>query len=424
MRAGVANTSVMNHPRTRIAIVGAGVSGLVAAHRLADDHDVTVFEAASRPGGHACTLDVDGQAVDVGFLVLNDRNYPRFEALLAELGVATQPSDMSFSVSDGRGFEYAGSGPRAVFARRRHLADPRFLRMLGEYARFNRDARALLACDEDPSLRAWLEARGYSRWFVERLLVPQAAAVWSADPQQMWTFPARFLVAFFANHGMLGFRDRPRWRTISGGSRSYVECIAARLGERLRLATPVRRITRDGAGVTVDGERFDELVLACHADHALALLADATPLERELLGAIPYGASELCLHSDASLMPRRRAAWASWNYHLLDDAPAAPTVTYWINRLQSLPTRTPLLVSLNLTRRIDPAKVHAVLPVAHPTYTPAGVAAQARWHEVSGVRRTHFCGAYWGWGFHEDGVVSGERVAAAILARTPAAVAA
>jgi predicted NAD/FAD-binding protein len=410
----------------RIAIVGAGVSGLVAAHRLAPDHDVTVFEADARPGGHACTLDVQVDdrelAVDVGFLVLNDRNYPRFEALLAQLGVETQPSEMSFSVSDGRDFEYAGAGPRAVFARRRHVADPRFLRMLREYARFNRDARALLASDENPSLRAWLDERGYSAWFVDRLLVPQAAAVWSADPAQMWTFPARFLVEFFANHGMLGFRDRPGWRTVTGGSRTYAERIAADLGSRLRLATPVAAITRDAAGVSVSAggrsERFDEVVLACHADQALALLTDASPLERELLGAIPYGPSELCLHSDATLMPRRRDAWASWNYHLLDDPPAAPTVTYWLNRLQSLPTRTPVLVSLNLTDRIAPAAVHAVLPVAHPTYTPAGVAAQRRHAEISGVGRTHFCGAYWGWGFHEDGVVSAERVVAAILART------
>lgn len=412
--------------RKRIAIVGAGASGLVTAHLLLEHHDVTVLEAQGRAGGHAWTLDVELPGgtvpVDVGFLVFNDRNYPRFEALLSELGVESRASDMSFSVSDGAAFEYAGNGPRGLFANPRHLLDRRFLKMVREYARFNSDARELMAGDADPSLRDWLRGLGYSDYFVQRLIVPQASAVWSADPEQMWTFPARFLVQFFDNHGLLGFRDRPEWRTVAGGSRRYVEAIAAELGERLRLSSAVRSVARDPDGVTVtaegqEPERFDEVVLACHADQALALLADPSPLESELLGAIPYLPSELVLHTDASLMPRRRAAWASWNAHLLDASRGTPAVTYWLDNLQGHAVESPLLATLNLTDRIDPARVITTLQVAHPTYTPAGLRAQERHAEISGVGRTHYAGAYWSWGFHEDGVKSGHRVAEALLAQ-------
>jgi len=411
-------------PRKRIAIVGAGVSGLVAAHLLHAHHDVTVLEAQERAGGHAWTLDVDLPSgtlpVDVGFLVFNDRNYPRFEALLAELGVGSRASDMSFSVSDGADFEYAGNGVRGIFANPRHLADRRFLKMVAEYARFNSDARKLLAGSEDPSLRDWLQGLGYSDYFVHRLIVPQASAVWSADPEQMWTFPARFLVQFFDNHGMLGLRGRPEWRTVVGGSRRYVEAITDRLGDRVRLGADVKAASRDDDGVTVtvaghEPERFDEVVLACHSDQALALLDDPSPLERELLGAIPYLSSELVLHTDTALMPRRRAAWASWNAHFLEATRGTPAVTYWLNNLQGHRVDRELLATLNLTERIDPSRIIATLDVAHPTYTPAGLSTQERHGEISGVNRTHYAGAYWSWGFHEDGVKSGHRVADAIL---------
>ena len=409
-------------------MIGAGAAGLAAAHALRDTHDVTLFEAAPRAGGHAHTIDVElpggTVAVDVGFLVLNNRNYPRFEALLGDLEVATRRSDMSFSVSDGRDFEYASHGPNGLFATRRHLADPRFLRMVAEYGRFNRDAKALLASDDEPSLRGWLADLGYSDAFVERLIVPQAAAVWSADPEQLWDFPARFLVQFFDNHGMLGFRGRPRWLTVVGGSRAYVDAIRARLGGRLRLATPVERVERTRDGVLVlprhgRAERFDEVVLACHSDQAVALLADPTPPERDVLGAIRYLPSRLQLHSDARLLPRRRAAWASWNYHLLDtSAPPAPTVTYHLNRLQGVPADRELLVTLNLPDRVDPRTVHADFEVAHPVYTPGAVAAQRRRAEISGADRIHYAGAYWRWGFHEDAIASGLDAAAAIRERT------
>jgi predicted NAD/FAD-binding protein len=404
----------------RIAIVGAGVSGLLAAHLLHDRHEITVFEAATRPGGHANSVrvDLDGEAhwVDTGFVVYNDRNYPLFERLLDRLGVATQPTDMSFGVSDERGrFEYASTSANGVFARRAHLVSPRFVRMLADVPRFQREARALLQSDDDPSLAEWLERHRFSRDFADRLIVPQAAAVWSADPRQMWSFPARFLAEFFANHGMLELRGRPQWRTITGGSRRYVEALVAPFRDRLRLATPVRAIARhdDHVMVTPRGgepERFDAVVLATHSDQALDLLADATPREHEVLGAIPYQPNEAVLHTDERLLPRRRRAWASWNFHLLDAPAGRPAVTYHMNRLQSLDASAELCVTLNRTEAIDPARIVASFAYAHPVYTSAGVAAQRRHGELSG-RRTHFCGAYWGWGFHEDGVASAVRVA-------------
>jgi uncharacterized protein len=406
----------------RIAIVGAGVSGLVAAHLLHERHDIAVFEAAARPGGHANTVGVElGGAthwVDTGFVVFNDRNYPRFSRLLDRLGVATQPTSMSFGVSDERGaFEYASTSPNGVFARRAHLASPRFVRMLGEVPRFQREARALLASDDDPSLAEWLERRGFSAAFVERLIVPQAAAVWSADPRQMWSFPARFLAEFFDNHGMLELRGRPGWRTVTGGSRRYVDALVAPFRDRLRLATPVRAVRRHPDHVTVaprggPPETFDAVVLATHADQALDVLDDATPREREVLGAIPYQPNDAVLHTDRRLLPRRRRAWASWNYHLLEAPAGRPAVTYHMNRLQSLrDAGAELCVTLNRTDAIDPARVLGTFAYAHPVYTSAAAAAQRRHDEISGRGRTHFCGAYWGWGFHEDGVVSGERVA-------------
>jgi uncharacterized protein len=408
----------------RIAIVGAGVSGLVAAHRLQDAHEVTVFEAAAYAGGHTNTITVPTErgplAVDTGFIVFNDRNYPRFEALLDELGVASQPSQMSFGVSDGD-FEYASTSANGLYAKRSHLLSPAFQRMVADVPRFQRRARELLRTPgEDPSLREWLATLGLSEPFVERVIVPQAAAVWSSDAEQMWTFPARFLVEFFDNHGMLGLRGRPRWRTVSGGSARYVEALTAPFADRIRLLTPVRAIERfpDRVEVTPAGgepECYDEVVIAAHADQALAMLADPTPAEREILGAFPYQANEAVLHTDRRLLPRRRRAWASWNYHLQPArsgrvGTASATVTYHMNRLQSLDADEDYCVTLNRTEAIDPERVIGSREFSHPVFTRAALAAQGRWDEVSGVRRTHYCGAYWGFGFHEDGVQSGLRV--------------
>jgi predicted NAD/FAD-binding protein len=324
---------------------------------------------------------------------------------------------MSFGVSDGGDFEYNGASANGLFANRAHLVAPWFHRMVADLVRFNREARALLRVGGDgPSLGHWLEELRFSRAFVDRLIVPQASAVWSADPRQMWSFPARFLVEFFDNHGMLGFRDRPRWRTIAGGSRAYVEALIRPWRERLRLGTPVLAVSRADDHVLVrprggEPERFDHVVLAVHSDQALRLLADASDREHEILGAIPYQANEAVLHTDVGLLPRRRRAWASWNYHLLPEPSGLATVTYHMNRLQALRADREFMVTLNRSEAIDPERVLRRFRYAHPVYTAAGARAQARVHEISGVGRTHFCGAYWGYGFHEDGVVSGLRVA-------------
>jgi predicted NAD/FAD-binding protein len=406
----------------KIAIVGAGVSGLVAAwaaHR--DGHEVVVFEANAYAGGHTNTISVGPELdVDTGFIVFNDRNYPNFQRLLGQLGVASQASDMSFGVGDDKGdFVYASTSPNGLFAKRAHLASPTFARMVLDIRRFQRDARALLESDEDPALADWLARGDYSQAFVDRLIVPQTAAVWSADPAQMGTFPARFLVQFFDNHGMLDLRERPQWRTITGGSRRYVEALTAPFAESIRLNTPVRSLTRDDDGVTVDGERFDQVVLATHADQTLGILGDgATARERELLGAFPYAPNEAVLHHDERLLPRRRRAWASWNYHLLSMPTGKPTVTYHMNRLQSLRADRQWCVTLNHTGAIDPGKIVRTIQYAHPVFTREGMAAQRRVAEIS-QRRTHFAGAYWGWGFHEDGVVSGLRVARELGVRVP-----
>lgn len=414
----------------KIAIVGTGVSGLVAAHRLHRDHEIVVYEAADRLGGHSHTVEVDAEdgthAIDTGFIVFNDRNYPEFEALLEELGVESRRSHMSFSVSDGQGrFEYSGT-PWGLFARPAHLVSPSFLGMLRDWRRFNREARALIGMNGTaPSLGHWLEQKGFSRHFIERLIVPQASAVWSADPEQMWSFPASFMAEFFDNHGMYSLRDRPKWRTVSGGSRSYVEAISAPWRGRARLGAAVRRVERGSSGVRVEAEgceseEFDEVVIATHSDQALALLADPSEPEREILGAIPYQRNEAVLHTDTSLLPRRRTAWSSWNFHLTERPSGRSTVTYWMNHLQRLRAEREYLLTLNRSEAIDPAKVLRRFEYDHPVYTREGVAAQARHAEISGVRRTHYCGAYWGWGFHEDGVVSAARACTRIAPRAAA----
>jgi predicted NAD/FAD-binding protein len=406
----------------RIAIVGAGVSGLTCAHLLHPRHEITVFEANAYPGGHTNTVRVDTADetlhVDTGFIVYNDRNYPRFERMLKGLGVATQPSEMSFSVSDGEGnFEYSGASANGLFAKRSSLLRPSFHRMVRDLLRFNREAPALVGLNgQGPSLGSFLEEGGYSRHFVERLIVPQASAVWSADPRQMWSFPASLLAEFFENHGMFGQTRRPNWRTISGGAHNYVRAMTAPFRDRIRLSAPVRRIERfpDRVEVTSAGrepEPFDELVIAAHSDQALAMLADPGDGERELLGAIPYQPNQAVLHTDARLLPRRRRAWASWNYHLQDEPAGRTTVTYHMNRLQSLDTSAQICVTLNRAEHIDPERVIQTIPYEHPVYTHAGLAAQRRWEEISGRNRTHYCGAYWGYGFHEDGVRSALRVA-------------
>jgi uncharacterized protein len=406
----------------RIAIVGAGISGMVVAQLLHRRHEIVVFEADDRAGGHSNTVRVDTSAqthnVDTGFMVFNDRNYPNFERLLTQLGVESQPSDMSFGVSDEIGaFEYSSASANSLFAKRAHLVMPWFHRMVVDLVRFNRGARELLSGGgDDLSFGEWLAQGEFSDAFVQRLIVPQVCAVWSADPGQMWSFPARFLAEFFENHGMLSLRGRPRWRTITGGSERYVQTLTHPWRGRLRLSTPVHRIERDDTGVVVsfgagESERFDEVVLATHSDQALRLLADATGREREILGAMPYQHNEAVLHSDERMLPKRRRAWASWNYHLLDEPGNRATVTYHMNRLQSLQADRELCVTLNRSDAIDPEKIIRTISYSHPVYTANSLRAQKRHAEISAINRTHYCGAYWGWGFHEDGVVSALAVA-------------
>jgi predicted NAD/FAD-binding protein len=407
----------------KIAIVGAGVSGLVAAHLLHREHEIVVYEANSYAGGHTNTIAVDtaqeSHQVDTGFVVMNDRNYPNFTRLLDRLGVPRQPTHMSFSVkAEEEDFEYAGT-PRGLFCQPRNLASPRFQRMIVDLLRFNRALRRVLAhADTGESLGAFLSRQSFSDAFVRRLIVPQVSAVWSADPEQMDSFPVRFLAEFFANHGMLGFRDRPRWSTVTGGAARYVAALSAPFRERIRLRTPVQAIARHPGEVEIhaaggEPERYDQVVIAVHSDQALALLRDPSARESELLGAIPYQRNEAVLHTDSSLLPRRRAARAAWNIHLQAEPKPQSTVTYYMNHLQRLPAEVDFCVTLNRTEAIDPAKIIRTIPYSHPVYTAGGVAAQSEHAAISGLAgRTHYCGAYWGWGFHEDGVLSALRACA------------
>ncbi len=405
----------------KIAIVGTGISGMVAAHLLHRDHELTVFEAADYIGGHTNTLDVamDGRtfAIDTGFIVFNDWTYPNFIALLNKLGVESQTSDMSFSVKCERtGLEYNGTSLNTLFAQRRNLLRPSFYRMIRDILRFNREALGLLdEPDPGPSLGSYLAANGYSREFIEQYIVPMGAAIWSADHATMQEFPARYLVQFFKNHGMLSVDQRPTWRVVRGGSQRYMETLVAPFRDRIQLNAPVESITRQPdfveIGVTVQGRqiqlsRFDHVILATHSDQALAMLVDASPAEREILSAIPYQDNEAVLHTDASLLPRRKLAWAAWNYHLLGNQPDRAAVTYHMNRLQGLAASHEFCVTLNHTQTIDPRKIIRRITYHHPVYSSAAVAAQKRHGDISGVNRTSYCGAYWGFGFHEDGVKS------------------
>ena len=400
----------------RIAIVGSGVSGLVCAHLLAPRHDVVLLEADDRVGGHVHTVDVpDARGaipVDTGFIVFNERTYPSFVRLLARLGVGAQESEMSFSVrSERRDLEYAGASLATLYAQSRNLLSLRFHRMVLDILRFYREARVLLGPGPEVALASWLRARGYSDAFVEDHLLPMVGAVWSSSRAGVEGFPARFLARFFENHGFLQVGDRPAWLTVRGGSRAYVRAILDGLRAEVRTSCPVASIRRDERGVLVTPrggapERFDHAVLACHADQALRLLEDPSPLEREVLSAFPYRANDVVLHDDAALMPRLRKTWSSWNYHLDDEGRDGASVTYWMNRLQRLPGRRQLFVTLNRGEAVAPQRALRRLVYEHPVFTPAGVAAQARREALVDHRATSYCGAYWRNGFHEDGVVS------------------
>ena len=401
----------------KIAIIGGGIAGNVAAHLLHPRHDITLYEAGSHLGGHTHTHTVvqGGRSynVDTGFIVFNRRNYPAFDALLDDLGVESRESSMSFSVRDERtGLEYNGTTLNTLFAQRSNLFRPAFLGMIADIMRFNREAPAILEGDAaEMPLSELLERGRYGRPFIDQYLIPMGAAIWSTDPASMMSFPARFFIRFLHNHGMLSVNDRPVWRTVRGGSARYVEKLSAPYRRKVRLSTPVEWVMRLPNGVLVrpkgqEAQRYDSVFFACHSDQALALLSDPTQVERDVLSAIPFQRNEAVLHTDTRLMPRKRLAWAAWNYHLLPDRSGPVALTYNMNILQGIDAPEPFLVTLNRTDAIDPAKVIRRIDYDHPLFTPASVAAQARHREINGAQRTYFCGAYWRNGFHEDGVVS------------------
>jgi len=401
----------------KIAVIGTGIAGNVAAYQLCREHAVTVYEANNYVGGHTHSHDIAWQdqqyTVDTGFIVFNYKTYPHFTRLLNELDVAVQPSPMSFSVKcEKTGLEYNGTSLNSLFAQRRNLLRPGFYRMLRDILRFNREAPALLdASASDISLGDYLYRNGYSRQFMEHYLIPMGAAIWSAEPRSMYLFPARFFVRFFHNHGMLSVNDRPSWHVIQGGSRSYVDKLIRPFAHRIRTTAMVEAVQRypDHVSIKVKGceaERYDAVFIACHSDQALRMLQDPSRAEQAILGAIRYQENEAVLHTDSSVLPKRRLAWAAWNYHILPQAQDRVALSYNMNILQSIRAPVQFCVTLNNSSAIDPSMIIKRLTYHHPVFTPHAVAAQARQADINGVRRTYYCGAYWRFGFHEDGVVS------------------
>jgi predicted NAD/FAD-binding protein len=397
----------------RIAVVGGGVSGLVAARLLSRRHDVTVFESAAYAGGHTNTVDVnhlgERHAIDTGFIVFNHKTYPSFTRLLDDLRVPTQETSMSFSVrSDSDGFEYNGTSINSLFAQRRNLLVPSFHGMVRDILAFNRNGTAQAAAMPDATVRGFLAAHTYGARFRDHYLLPMGSSIWSCPPPTFLEFPMRFVMDFFNNHGMLQVHGRPTWRVVCGGSRRYVEALIRPFQQNIRLNTAVRAVKRTTSGAIVStdagADHFDEVVIAAHSDQALAMLDDASPLERELLRSFPYQPNEAVLHTDTRVLPRRRLAWAAWNYD------TSGMLTYNMNILQRLESQHVFNVSLNSTSSIRPECVLARFDYHHPVFTTKRDWAQAQHTSVIRTNHTSFCGAYWGYGFHEDGVASALRV--------------
>lgn len=406
----------------KVAVIGSGISGLYATYSLNDLCTTTLFEADIRIGGHTNTVEVTRHgrtwSIDTGFIVFNDRTYPNFIALLESLGVDSKPTIMSFSVHDeASGLEYNGHSPDTLFAQRSNLFRPRFHRLLWDIVRFNRLARSIAdAPDDGTTVGQFLESHRFSRTFRELYLLPMGAAIWSCPTGIFGDFPIRFIAEFYRNHGLLDLRDRPQWRVIQGGSRNYVDAMTRGFRDRIRLNTPIASVRRlpGHVEVTPQGgtpEVFDHVIFACHSDQALKILGDdATSTEKEILRRFPYSRNVAVLHTDESLLPVRRKAWASWNYRVTGKPDAPASVTYDMNILQGLDSETTFCVTLNDEMRVDPAKVIERFVYHHPIFTSDRAVAQARHHELIGPNRTSFCGAYWRNGFHEDGVVSAQRV--------------
>jgi predicted NAD/FAD-binding protein len=413
----------------KIAVIGAGISGLSAAWLLRETSDVTLYEAEPRAGGHAdtqvVTLDGETVPVDTGFIVFNNVNYPNLLGFFAALGVASHESNMSFGVSKhNAAFEYAGGELKQLFAQPSNVFKPRFIAMVRDILRFNKNAPALLQVESRLSLGDYLAAENYSAGFVEDYVLPMGAAIWSASVEGMKAFPAKNFVRFFHNHGLLKIADRPQWRTVSGGSKVYVARVLQDL-KNVRLGDAVRRVARDADGVTVKyaggAQKFDHAIFMCHADQALAMIEAPTERETAILGAVKFQDNEAVLHQDAALMPRRKLAWSSWNYlsQSSKDHGQAVCLTYWMNLLQGMQTRLPLLVSLNPRIPIDPAKILLKKTYRHPQFDAAAMHAQETLGEIQGAAKFWFGGAWTRWGFHEDGIASAVRVANAIGVQAP-----
>ena len=411
----------------KIAIIGAGISGLTTAYYLKQHHQVSVFEVADKIGGHTATVDVRHQgrdyAIDTGFIVFNDWTYPNFIELMDELGVDSQPTEMSFSVRcESTGIEYGGNNLNAMFAQRRNLLRPSFHKMIRDILKFNREAiRDLDSGDisQATTLGEYLSANQYGEAFIYQYILPMGCAIWSASTDRMIDFPLRFFVQFFKSHGLLSVNNRPQWRVIKGGSRSYLDPLVAGFSESILTNANISRIRRLGDTVELimsDGQvmAYDHVVLACHSDQALSLLGDASLAERRALEAIPYQQNEVVLHTDENLLPRRRAAWSSWNYLLRERFQERAILTYNMNTLQGIKSDSTFCVTLNATESIAPEKIIDRFNYSHPVFSLDSVQAASRIEEINGNNNTWFAGAYLGNGFHEDGVVSGRQVATAI----------
>lgn len=405
----------------KIAVIGSGIAGMASAWLLSREHEVTLFEAADRLGGHTHThaVTVQGQTyqVDSGFIVMNGAHYPLFSRFLSELGVATQPTVMSFGLHEtATGYEYNATSVPTLFCQKRNIVSLAHWQMIRDIFRFYREAPALLASPEaGPSLGEYLERGRYSRAFRDRHIIPMASALWSSPATQILDFPARYLVQFMANHQMLTTSERPTWQVVQGGSSRYIDALQRVWRAEVRLRSAVQSVTRSAAGIqvkTAAGEQtFDQVVMACHSNQALAMLTTPTDAERSVLSAIQYQVNDTVLHTDQRLLPKRRAAWAAWNALVFPEPDQPCTVTYHMNQLQSLSAPAAFCVTLNCTDRINPDKIIARMRYEHPIYTHASVAAQARRSEINGRDRIWFAGAYWGFGFHEDGMRSGVEVA-------------
>jgi predicted NAD/FAD-binding protein len=401
----------------RIAVIGSGISGMVSAYLLSEDHDIVMYEAKDTIGGHTHTIDVSiegvSYAVDTGFIVFNEKTYPNFIKLMRSLGVAWQPSSMSFSVQcEQTGLVFSPTTLNALFVQRKNLFRPSFYRMLWDAIRFRREAPELIQSDDYAiTLQSYLEQKNYSYSFIEHFIIPMGGAIWSADPVRFRKFPARYLVEFFNNHGFLNIRHQPQWLVIKGGSRQYIGPLTRAYKDRIHVNAPVASVKRFPENVKIttrqgDTASFDQVVIATHSDQALRMLADPSDLEREVLGAIPYQENLAILHTDTSLLPPQKTAWASWNYHILREEKGRVALTYNMNILQSLDATETFCVTLNMPEKIHPDRVIQRIIYHHPVYDPNSLSARRKQDEINGKNRTYFCGAYWGYGFHEDGVNS------------------